>query len=62
MLTLVREEVYFKRDAGTRHATAKCRTAGSRHAKGLQELAPSSAYNYAVSARMAQIEGMGHQC
>ena len=41
-LTLVREEIYLKRNAGARHAMAKCRSAGTRHAKGLQELAPSS--------------------
>jgi hypothetical protein len=29
-LTLVREEIYLKRHAGTRHATAKCRSAGTR--------------------------------
>ena len=42
-LTLVCEEIYLKRNAGARRATAKCRSAGTRHAKGLQELAPSSA-------------------
>ena len=41
-LTLVCEEIYLKRNAGARRATAKCRSAGMRHAKGLQELAPSS--------------------
>ena len=43
MLTLVCEEIYLKRNVGVRHATAKCRSVGTRHAKGLQELAPSSA-------------------
>ena len=58
-LTLLREEIYLKRNAGTRHATAKCRSAGTRHAKDLQELAPSSARLWDAAGTRGYIQRTG---